>query len=199
MSSRTYLSIGDVLTLLRERVPRRHDLQDPLLGEPGPGEPRALAVGLPQVLRGRRGASPLGPPPAAGAFLAPQGDPGSPGRRRPERGSGGGACRRRVGARGVVRSWPDQRQGARRGPTRWPEPESPGAAAREASGERPRRPGPRDGRKSSRRKPMTRPWRGYWPTHLAGWRACPRALVNTRRSRRCPIPVPRTRPATPTS
>ena len=66
-------------------VPRRHHLEDPLPREPGPGEPRALAVGLPQVLRPRRRAPALGAAPAAGALPAAQGDPGPPGRRRARR------------------------------------------------------------------------------------------------------------------
>ena len=47
------------------RVPRRHDLEDPLPREPGPARPRAHAVGLPQVLRGRHRAPALDPAPAA--------------------------------------------------------------------------------------------------------------------------------------
>ena len=43
------------------RVPRRHHLQDPLPREPGPARPRAHAVGLPQVLRGRHRAAALDP------------------------------------------------------------------------------------------------------------------------------------------
>ena len=60
-----YLSIGDVLEPAAPRVPRHHDLEDPIPGEPGPGQPRALAVGLPQVLRARRRAAALGAAPAA--------------------------------------------------------------------------------------------------------------------------------------
>ena len=47
------------------RVPRRHDLEDPLPREPGPARPRAHAVGLPEVLRGRHRAAALDPAPAA--------------------------------------------------------------------------------------------------------------------------------------
>ena len=71
-------------------VPGHHHLQDPVPRESGPGQSGTHAVGLPQVLRARRGAPALGAAPAAGALPAPQGDQGPPGRR-----FGGDWCRRR--------------------------------------------------------------------------------------------------------
>ena len=50
-ASREHLSIGEVLAELQRRVPRHHDLEDPLPREPGSRRPRAHAVGLPEVLR----------------------------------------------------------------------------------------------------------------------------------------------------
>ena len=46
---------------LQRRVPRHHDLEDPLPREPGPDRPRAHAVGLPEVLRRRPRAAALDP------------------------------------------------------------------------------------------------------------------------------------------
>ena len=58
------------------RVPRHHDLQDPLPREPRPRRTRAHAVGLPQVLRRRRRTAALRPAPAARALPAAEGDQG---------------------------------------------------------------------------------------------------------------------------
>ena len=66
-------------------VPRRHHLEDPIPREPGPGQPRAHPVGVPQVLRARRRAAALGAAPATRALPAPQGDPGPPGQRGGDR------------------------------------------------------------------------------------------------------------------
>ena len=79
------------------RVPRRHDLQDPVPREPGPARPRAHAVGLPEVLRGRHRPAALDPAPAARPLPAPEGHQGPPrggGHRRPR-----GAARRAAGRR----------------------------------------------------------------------------------------------------
>ncbi len=81
VSSRTYLSIGDVLTLLREEFPDVTISKIRFLESQGLVNPERSPVGLPQVLRARRRAPALGPAPAAGALPAPQGDPGPPGRR----------------------------------------------------------------------------------------------------------------------
>ena len=81
-------------------VPRRHHLEDPLPREPGPGQPGAHAVGLPQVLRPRRRAPALGAAPAARALPAAQGDQGPPGRRRAGRSRGVDAGRNGKLARG---------------------------------------------------------------------------------------------------
>ena len=68
-------------------VPRRHHLQDPLPREPGSARPRAHAVGLPEVLRGRRRAAAVDPAPAARALPATEGHQGPPAgwRRSPDR------------------------------------------------------------------------------------------------------------------
>ena len=79
-------------------VPRRHDLEDPVPREPGPARPRAHAVGLPEVLRGRRRAAALDPRPAARELPAAQGDQGPPG--------GGDAGRRPSSARRCRRARP---------------------------------------------------------------------------------------------
>ena len=78
------------------RLPRRHDLQDPLPREPGPARPGAHALRLPEVLRGRHRAAAVDPAPPARPLPAAQGDEGPPrggGRRRPRR-----AARRTPGA-----------------------------------------------------------------------------------------------------
>ena len=69
------------------RVPRRDRLEDPLPREPGPHQPRAHAVGVPEVLRVRRRPASLDPHRAARPLHAAQGDQGAargprPGHRR---------------------------------------------------------------------------------------------------------------------
>ena len=78
------------------RLPRRHDLQDPLPREPGPPRPRAHAVGVPEVLRGRHRAAALDPAPAAGALPPAEGHQGPP---PGERGDGPRGAARRAPAR----------------------------------------------------------------------------------------------------
>ena len=121
-------------------VPRRHDLEDPVPREPGPARPRAHAVGLPQVLRGRHRAAALDPPPAARELPAAQGDQGPPrrgrerraarraGRRRAvpaaSRGGDGGRARRRRPARPTGRrrsGWPTRPGSRPVGPSSAPE------------------------------------------------------------------------------
>ena len=196
MSSRTYLSIGDVLTLLREEFPDVTISKIRFLESQGLVNPERSPSGyrkffeadverlrwvlrqqrehfLPlKVIRDR----------LADGDLSEGGEPSA---------VGAGPQRRRPGP--TARS--------PHGPTPWPAPGCRGAAAPAASPGQRRRPARTAGPecKSSRRKPMTRRWRGYWPTHLAGRAACPRRRVNARRCRRCPIPVPRTRRDTPTS
>ena len=65
MSTRTYLSIGDVLSLLRQEFPDITISKIRFLESQGLVDPGALAVGLPQVLRARRRAAALGAAPAA--------------------------------------------------------------------------------------------------------------------------------------
>ena len=91
-------------------VPRRHDLQDPVPREPGPARPRAHAVGLPEVLRGRHRPAALDPHPAAGELPAAQGHQGPPRRgRRASRPT----SRRRAGAE-LADDRSSPRQAARR-------------------------------------------------------------------------------------
>ena len=80
---RDHLSIGEVLAELQRRVPRHHDLEDPVPREPGAHRPRAHAVGLPEVLRRRPHAAALDPVPAEGELPAAEGDQGAPRRAVP--------------------------------------------------------------------------------------------------------------------
>ena len=90
-----HLSIGEVLAELQRRVPRHHDLEDPLPREPGTGEPGAHAVGLPEVLRARPRAAALDPLPAEGALPPAEGDQGAPRRAAAGRARRASSTRRR--------------------------------------------------------------------------------------------------------
>ncbi len=116
MSSRTYLSIGDVLTLLREEFPDVTISKIRFLESQGLVNPERSPSGyrkffeadverLRWVLRQQREHFlPL-------KVIRDRLDAGDL-----SEGAVGEPVRRRVGARGVVRSWPDQRQGPGAGP-----------------------------------------------------------------------------------
>ena len=130
----------------QRRVPRHHDLEDPLPREPGPHRPRAHAVGLPQVLRRRPHPAAVDPLPAEGELPPAEGDQGAPRRaraRRPDparrRGTRGGRGGRDEEPRPVVTDplvspaeAPVARRGAapRRRPSRCPAGPAVAGAAR---------------------------------------------------------------------
>ena len=96
--TRNYQSIGEVLGLGQDRVPRHHDLEDPVPRGRGVDRTRAHAVGLPQVLRRRRRPAEVDPADAARRVPAAQGDQGAPaaaGCRRAADGPEGRSRRRR--------------------------------------------------------------------------------------------------------
>ena len=83
--TRNYQSIGEVLVVGQDRVPRHHDLEDPVPRGRRVDRAGAHAVRVPQVLRGRRRPVEVDPADAARRVPAPEGDQGTAaqsGRRR---------------------------------------------------------------------------------------------------------------------
>ena len=190
---RSHLSIGEVLSLAPGRVPRRHDLEDPLPREPGPDRPRAHAVGLPEVLRGRRRAAAVDPAPAARPLPAAEGDQGPPRGRAAE----AGAARRARPAPGPTPPSPvaaverDRRRRGRSTTRPQPTPSRPrrpsrAAAAAPSRGAAPVPP-------SRRARPPTRRRRSPAPARAAVRRRPRGAAAPTgaaRSGRRCHSPAP---------
>ncbi len=145
-----YLSIGDVLSLLKGEFPDITISKIRFLESQGLLDPGADTVGLPEVLRGRRRPAALDPAPAAGALPAAEGDQG-PSRRqrrhvRPFRERAW--CRRRRWGDGgkIVGGRPPS--GHARAADQVPRPRVPSRIPSPSSWRRPRRAGPARGRRA---------------------------------------------------
>ena len=174
------------------RVPRHHDLEDPVPREPGPDRPRAHAVGLPEVLRPGHRPAALDPAPAEGELPAAQGDQGSPRGRRtrsscPDRRAVAAATelapRSRRATKPARRPKQDDAEGARADEGRADDRRRRADAPRrgEARGRRSRRPKPRD--PASRGRGRADSWRSTTARRRRSSRSTARATPDPCRAR----------------